>query len=252
LRIPRDRYNSPVKIRSRLLTKVIVFCGVTLIRLLFKTCRLRAVIEAPGSNPYELTGGRRYLYCAWHDQILMVVFGGRPKNMAGLVSGHQDGSYLADAMKRVGIAAIRGSSKRGGSRAMAELLQRVRDFHVAITPDGPRGPRHKMKTGIVFLASHSGRAIIPTACACRHGWRIRGNWSDMMIPFPFTTIHARGGRAFFVPPGIERDELERYVERLEGEMQRLEELVEEAAAPRRFQGPQEKDPASARDIRAAA
>ncbi|HUE14414.1 MAG TPA: lysophospholipid acyltransferase family protein [Planctomycetaceae bacterium] len=241
-----------MKIRSRLLTKVIVFCGVTLIRLLFKTCRLRVVIEAPGTNPYELTGERRYLYSAWHDQILMVVFGGRPQKMAGLVSGHQDGSYLADAMKLVGIAAIRGSSKRGGSRAMGELLQRAREFHVAITPDGPRGPRHKIKPGIVFLASHSGRAIIPTAYACSHGWRIRGNWTDMMIPWPFTTIHGFGGPLFFVPPGIERDELERYVERLEAEMQRLEALAAESAAPRRSKSPPGNNAAAAREIQAAA
>lgn len=252
LRIPANRYNLLVKIRSRLLTKLIIFFGVAPIRLLFKTCRLRAVLEAPDINPYEPTGDQRYLYCVWHDQLLMTVFGGRSKNMAGLVSGHQDGSYLAEAMKLVGIAAVRGSSKRGGSRAMHELLQRVREFHVAITPDGPRGPRHKMKMGIVFLASHSGRAIIPTAYACRRGWRIRGNWTDMMIPWPFTAIHARGGTPFVVPPGIDRDELEGYMERLEGEMQRLEALVAEAAAPRRSEGPPAKKPAPARDSRAAA
>jgi lysophospholipid acyltransferase (LPLAT)-like uncharacterized protein len=241
----------PVKIRSRLLTKAIVVIAVALTRLLFKTCRLRAVTEVD-TNPYESTGERRYLYCLWHDQILMMVFGGRPKHMAGLVSGHQDGSYLADAMKLLGIAAVRGSSKRGGSRAMGELLQRVRDFHVAITPDGPRGPRRKIKPGIVFLASHSGRAIIPGVYACRRGWRIRGNWTDMMIPWPFTEIHARGGPPFFVPPGLDRDGLEPYVERLEHEMARLEALVEEAAAPRRSKGENVQEPPQAAQIRSAA
>jgi lysophospholipid acyltransferase (LPLAT)-like uncharacterized protein len=241
----------PVKIRSRLLTKAIVVIAVALTRLLFKTCRLRAVTEVD-TNPYESTGERRYLYCLWHDQILMMVFGGRPKHMAGLVSGHQDGSYLADAMKLLGIAAVRGSSKRGGSRAMGELLQRVREYHVAITPDGPRGPRRKIKPGIVFLASHSGRAIIPGVYACRRGWRIRGNWTDMMIPWPFTEIHARGGPPFFVPPGLDRDGLEPYVERLEHEMARLEALVEEAAAPRRSKGENVQEPPQAAQIRSAA
>ena len=241
-----------MKIRSRLLTKVIVFVGVTLIRLLFRSCRLRAVTEVPGCNCYESTGDRRYLYCLWHDQILMTVFSGRPQKMAGLVSGHQDGSYLAEAMKLVGIEAVRGSSKRGGSRAMGELLQRVRQFHVAITPDGPRGPRRKIKTGIVFLASHSGRAIIPGAYACRRSWTIRGSWTDMMIPWPFTEIHARGGPPIFVPPGIERDELQRYAERLEREMERLEALVVAAASPRQSKSQPERQPASAGDTRAAA
>jgi hypothetical protein len=145
--------------------------------------------------------------------------------MAGLVSPHQDGSYLADAMQRVGITSVRGSSKRGASRAMRELLDRVRDFHVAITPDGPRGPRRQMKTGIIFLASHSGRVIIPTAYACRRSWRIRGNWTDMQLPVPFTRIHARGGPAFVVPPDLEREELEVYAARLQAEMQRQEAIA---------------------------
>ena len=248
LPIRADRYNFRVKIRSRLLTKVIVVVGVTLVRLLFKTCRLRTICETPGINPYESTGEAHYLFCVWHDQIVMTVFSGRPINMAGLVSGHQDGSYLAEAMKLLGIASVRGSSKRGGSRAMGELLQRAREFHVAITPDGPRGPRRKLKTGIVFLASHSGRAIIPTAYACRRGWRIRGNWTDMMIPWPFTDLHAHGGPPFVVPPGIDRDELERYVQRLEAEMQRLEALVAEAAATGRPDGPANSRPASLGDL----
>jgi lysophospholipid acyltransferase (LPLAT)-like uncharacterized protein len=219
-----------VKIRSRLLTKVVVFIGVALVRALFKTCRLQAVPEAPGSNPYEMTGDNRYLYSVWHDQIIMTVFSGRPKNMAGLVSGHQDGGYLADAMKLVGIVPVRGSSKRGGSRAMGELLRRVRQYHVAITPDGPRGPRRKMKTGILFLASHSGRGIIPSVYACRRGWRIRGNWTDMLMPWPCTTIYARGGPPFVVPPNLDRHQLEQYAERLEREMERLQALVDEAAS----------------------
>jgi hypothetical protein len=214
-----------VKIRSRLLTKLIAVLGVLSIRLLFKTCRLKVVLESEGINPYGSTGDRRYLYCVWHDQLVMAVFSDRTVSMAGLVSAHQDGSYLADAMKLVGIVPVRGSSKRGGSQAMRQLLERVRKLHVAITPDGPRGPRRKVKSGIVYLASRSGRAIIPCAYDCRRSWRIRGNWTDMLFPMPFTTIYARGGLPFAVPDGIGREELAVYVERLEAEMTRLARLV---------------------------
>ena len=234
LPIRADRYNLRVKIQSRLLTKLIAFLVVGLTRLIFKSCRVQIFLEEPGTCPYEPTGSRRYLYCVWHDQIMMTVFCGRPKAMAGLVSGHRDGSYLAEAMKLVGIAAIRGSSKRGGSRAMGELLYRVRNFHVAITPDGPRGPRRKIKTGIVFLASHSGRVIIPAAHVCRHAWHISGSWTDMMLPRPFTQIYACGGRPFVVPAGLDRHELQQYAERLEAEMERLEALLSEWCATSRL------------------
>ncbi|HET6324855.1 MAG TPA: lysophospholipid acyltransferase family protein [Planctomycetaceae bacterium] len=214
-----------MKIRNRYLTTLIGIVAVALVRLLFRTCRIEIATEVPGCCPYEDTGDRRFLYCVWHDDILMTVFCGRPKRMAGLVSPHQDGSYLAEAMQRVGITSVRGSSKRGASRAMRELLDRVRDLHVAITPDGPRGPRRQMKTGIIFLASRSGRVIIPTAYACRNPWRIRGNWTDMQLPRPFTKVHARGGPAFVVPPDLEREELEVYAQRLQVEMERQEAIA---------------------------
>jgi len=70
---------------------------------------------------------------------------------------------------------------------------------------------------------------VPGAHACRRAWHIRGNWTDMMFPWPFTEIYARGGPPLFVPPDLGREELERYAERLEGEMERLEKLVAEAA-----------------------
>jgi lysophospholipid acyltransferase (LPLAT)-like uncharacterized protein len=214
-----------LKIRNRYLTKLIALAAVALVRLLFKTCRIEIATEVRGCCPYEDTGDRRFLYCVWHDDILMTVFCGRPKRMAGLVSPHQDGSYLADAMRRVGITSVRGSSKRGASRAMRELLDRVRDLHVAITPDGPRGPRRQMKTGIIFLASRSGRVIIPTAYACRRAWRIRGNWTDMQLPMPFTRVHARGGPAFIVPADLDREQLELYAQRLQAEMERQEAIA---------------------------
>ena len=198
----RDSGRYAVKIRSRFLTQLFAVVAVGLVRLLFKTCRVRTMPEDPDSNCYGSTGDRRYLYCIWHDQIMMTVFTGRPQKMAGLVSAHQDGSYLAESMKLVGITPVRGSSKRGGSRAMRELLERVRDYHVAITPDGPRGPRHKIKTGIIYLASRSGRGIIPAAHSCRRAWHIRGNWTDMMIPWPFTVLYARGGPPFSSLPDL--------------------------------------------------
>ncbi len=211
-----------MKIRSPLLTKLAARLMVAAIRLLFRTCRIRVLVDRPDLNCYEPPRGNRYLYCVWHDQIVMTCFSGRPKQMAGLVSRHQDGSYLANAMQLLGIQPVRGSSKRGGDRAMRELIDRARDYHVAITPDGPRGPRRVVKPGIVFLAAHSGRGIIPAAYACRKSFHIRGNWTDMMLPMPFTTVYVRGGTPLTVPEGLSRSQLDEYVARLQAAMDRLE------------------------------
>lgn len=211
-----------LRIRSRTLTKLAVHLGVLLVRLLFWTCRKEIRGDVPDVNPYEPTGDRRYLYCIWHDQIVMTIFSGRPRSMSGLVSRHQDGGYVADVMQACGIRPVRGSTKRGGSLAMRQLIEAAGDLHVAITPDGPRGPRHRLKGGIVFLASHSGRGIVPVAYTCRRCWKIRGNWTDMMVPKPFTTIVVRGGPPIFVPPNVDRRGLEEYSALVESEMQRLQ------------------------------
>ena len=218
-----------MRIRSRFLNKVLAWGAVALLRLLFFTCRKSATWEHPDTDGCRDTKDDRFLYAAWHDEILAMLFAGRPLNMAGLVSRHQDGSILTDAMQVLGIAAVRGSSSRGGATAVRELLETSRHLHVAITPDGPRGPRHEAKSGIIFLASRTGRKVIAAGHACRRGWRIRGSWTDMLVPKPFTKTYRYCGRPMTIPPDLSRDEIEDYTRRLEAEMQRVGEIVEKKA-----------------------
>ena len=150
---------------------------------------------------------------------------------AGLVSQHQDGSYLVEAMQYFHVDAIRGSTSRGGARALRQLLDASGRTHIFITPDGPRGPRRQLKDGIVFLASHTGQTIIPTACACGNAWVIRGSWTDLVIPKPFATVHMLLGTPFVVPADLSRDELECYRDRLQAEMEQLEVRVRGVVPP---------------------
>ena len=214
-----------MRIRSPFLTRIIARAIVLLGRLLFLTCRKRYVVEVAGTNPYEETADR-YLYCVWHDHIVMTVFSGRPKSMAGLVSRHQDGSFLSETMKRLAIQPVRGSASRGGAQAMRQMLDLARERHIAITPDGPRGPRRQAKDGIIFLASHSGRKIVPVFHACRSGWQIRGSWTDMLLPRPFTTVYAFGGTPISIPPGLTREQIGEHTARLQSEMDRLAHIAD--------------------------
>ena len=211
-----------LKIRSRLLNRAAIWLGVRLLGLLFWSCRKQIIEDVPNCNPYESSGDVRHLYCIWHDQIVMTLFTGRPQDVSGLVSRHQDGGYVADVMQALSIRPVRGSTKRGGAQAMRELIDAAGDLHVVITPDGPRGPRHLPKSGIVFLASHSGRGIVPVALSCDRCWTIQGNWTDMMIPKPFARIIAHGGAPIFVPPNLMRDQLDHYLAKVQAEMDRLE------------------------------
>ena len=219
-----------MRIRSRLLTRLLGATAALICRLLFLTCRKQWRLVADGTYPYADTGEKRFLYCIWHDQIVMTVFFKRPHRVAALVSRHQDGSYLADAMRLVGITPVRGSSSRGGAQAMRQMFDAARELHIAITPDGPRGPRRQVKDGIVYLASRSGRTIVPVAIACPRGWRIRGSWTDMLIPRPFTTVFAIAGAPIHVPPDQSREQLAEHTARVQSAMERLHEVVDRWAA----------------------
>jgi lysophospholipid acyltransferase (LPLAT)-like uncharacterized protein len=220
-------------------------------RALLATCR--KVHLAPESRltlvyPPKDAGPERFILCTWHDALIVPTFVSPAPNRRQtccLVSKHQDGGYLADAMAILGYRTVRGSTSRGGAQAIKQLMDDTAGMHIVITPDGPRGPRREIKPGAVFLASQTGRRICTGAYACRHEWRIKGSWTDMAIPKPFTTIYLLTGAPITVPPNLPRIELDRYVQIVQTEMDRL---TAEAEALTRGETP----PVASHERRAAA
>ncbi len=219
-----------LKIRSPLLTKLAIAAFTRLVQLLFCTLRREFREKTPGTNPYVPSGPQRFLYCVWHDSMIVPIFAGRHVYSSALVSRHHDGSYIAGVLRMVGMSSVRGSTKHGGPSAVRKMMTTAKDRHVVITPDGPRGPRRKMQSGIVFLASRTGRAIVPTAYACTRSWKIKGSWTDLMMPKPFTKIFLLAGEPIKVPSDLSREEVARYTALVQDEMDRLGSEVERMAA----------------------
>src|SRR5690606_30728097 len=115
-------------------------------------------------------------------------FAGRHVKTVALVSKHHDGSSLSYGLQMLGIGLVRGSSSKHGASAVRELMRLPPTTHFVVTPDGPRGPEHQTKVGLVFLASRAGRSIVPTAFSAVRSWKIPGKWTSLVIPRPFTTI----------------------------------------------------------------
>lgn len=131
-------------------------------------------------------GGRRVIYAMWHEYSLNLTWTHRGRGAQVLVSRHTDGELMARFLGKLGFQSIRGSSTRGGAaafRGMLAVADGSRDF--ALTPDGPKGPRRKVKAGVVRLAAETGWAIVPTAVGFRRCWRA-GSWDRMAVPYPFT------------------------------------------------------------------
>jgi lysophospholipid acyltransferase (LPLAT)-like uncharacterized protein len=199
-----------MKLRNRTLIRFAARALALFFRTLMKTVRLHMDCAQPRSTCYEDTGDERHLFCLWHDGIIGHVFCLPAFHVSALVSQHGDGTYLADALDAIGVTPIRGSSRRGGAAALRQMLDAAADYHIAIATDGPMGPRREVKDGIVYLASQTGRAIIPAAFAARRALRPVGRWTDLIVPFPFTHTYMCVGERIYVPPDLEREQLEPY------------------------------------------
>lgn len=219
-----------MKIRNRTVIRAIAHVAAILLRGWFRLVRLRVLTETPVIDPFVKSPSEKFLYCLWHDAIFGMIISRPHHSMAGLVSLHADGAYVANMMDIFNVRPIRGSSGRRGAGAMREMMQAAEDWHIAIATDGPRGPRHEVKDGILYLASQSGRGIVPTAYTARRGWRPRGRWTDMLIPRPFTRSWIIGSQPIYVPPGLKPDQLGPYREQLQRAMEEVNQFADRIAA----------------------
>ncbi|QDT15174.1 lysophospholipid acyltransferase family protein [Alienimonas californiensis] len=225
-----------MKIRNKTLNRLLAVFAARLLTVWMRTCRVEAYSVA-GASPFAGRLGEpgrpaacgRFrtvahdpaaphtysFYPFWHEWIVPYVFVRPHAQMAGLISQHRDGGYLADAMTAVGLKTVRGSTSRGGAAAVKQIMDECADWDLGITPDGPRGPRRELKPGVAFLASRTGRPIVPTAVACSSAWVVKGSWTDLVLPKPFSRVVFCAGAPLTVPPDADRNELNAWCRRIE-------------------------------------
>lgn len=121
----------------------------------------------------------------WHDQLFMMIKGYRGPGARILISTSKDGELISRTMQCFGQDSVRGSSNRGGRAAFRHMLEIAEQpYDLAITPDGPKGPRHQIKDGLIQLARISGRAVVPIAFVCSRGHRFK-SWDRFLFPYPW-------------------------------------------------------------------
>lgn len=219
----------PVKKKSRRLGRrfrnwLIGLLGPRLVRLWIMTVRLRfhGDVRVVEGKPRAPTNG---IFVFWHQRMLILAGYFKDSGFRVLISQHGDGEMIARVIEGLGMKPIRGSSTRGGARACLEILrEEPGGLNVAITPDGPRGPRHVFQDGAIFLASRTGLPVYPVAVSARRAFQLP-TWDGFLLPFPFTRAVLALGAPIPVPADADRDTLERL--RAEAE-KRLRELTETA------------------------
>ncbi|MBN1662567.1 MAG: DUF374 domain-containing protein [Deltaproteobacteria bacterium] len=130
------------------------------------------------------------LFGHWHGDELALIALSKHSRILTLASQSKDGSIMAAALKVLGVEVIRGSSTRGGARALATLLRRLKTdrFFVSFALDGPNGPRHAAKPGIHLLACKAGLPIYQCLVTCDRQWNIPNTWNKCYLPKPFAKI----------------------------------------------------------------
>jgi lysophospholipid acyltransferase (LPLAT)-like uncharacterized protein len=170
--------------------------------------------------------GERAIIAFWHDRLLMMPVAARGQRVCVLVSQHRDGEIAARVLRRWGIEVVRGSATRGGARGFLDMVEAHRaGFNIAILPDGPRGPRHVVKAGVVYLARATGAPIFPVSATARPAARLR-SWDRMIVPLPFARVVLCAGEPLAIPAGTGREELEVHRRALEERLSDVTRSVE--------------------------
>jgi len=201
--------------------------GGWILDALFRT----ATFEVLGEENYAplRDRGTPCLMVIWHGRLLPAGYYHRGRGMVGLISRSEDGEYIARVLRRWGYDAVRGSSSRGGVPALREIVRLARSGRtIAVTPDGPRGPRQKLKPGVLAAARATGLPLVPVAAGADRAWWFE-SWDRFLVPKPFARIRVAYGSPFEVPRDAEPAEVEAIGRRLEAELNRLMDVVDGAA-----------------------
>jgi len=159
--------------------------------------------------------GGNLIFAFWHNRFVVMPYIYRcllnRSRITVIVSQSRDGALVAGFLDRYGFKTVRGSSSRGGRRAMLGLVRNIRNgWDAAVTPDGPRGPRYRVQNGIITLAAATGVPIVPVSYASSLRIIFRGSWDHFRLPLPASRIKVVFGTPLEVeekPPPSRQEEL---------------------------------------------
>ena len=166
------------------------------------------------------------IFCIWHNRLSLCLEVRRrylrqfhPDTQLGvLVSASNDGALLSVVLKSYGVHPVRGSSSRRGSQAMKELITLQRKgYDLALTPDGPRGPKYKVQGGVISLGQLTGNPIVPVSLNFSSKWTLN-SWDAFQIPKPFSRCRVCFGEPIHVARDSSAEEREDLIRQLEAQL----------------------------------
>ena len=218
-----------MKIRNPRLIRLAAWMGAGVIRLWTRTLRVRTDSRGQRTDPWDPDLRERFIYALWHENLAVAFALKNAAPLRILISQSADGELMSQMAESFGVQTVRGSSTRGGVEALDQLLELSHTCHFLTIPDGPQGPRRKVKRGLAYFASRSGMRVVPFGVGFSRAWRAR-SWDRTAIPKPGSTMTVVAGRIIQVPPDIGKRALEDYAVQIEQAIQEANDCAEAWAA----------------------
>jgi hypothetical protein len=189
-----------------------------LLRCLYRSWRVR--FEGFEPVDAEVAAGRPVILITWHGRILTCIAHYGPRyRLHAMISQSRDGDRISAVGVPLGVIPVRGSSSRGGARALLAAVRLLEKGHaLGHVVDGPRGPAGEIKPGLMLMAQRSGAAIAPMYAGSRHHWTARRSWDRMEVPLPGSRVLYRLGPLRRIPPELDEARLETARRALEAEL----------------------------------
>ena len=204
--------------------KFIGFLFYLITKIIFLSIRWKFYNEDQKSNIFNVDN--QYIFCCWHNRLFL---GPHllPRNriINALQSSHSDGMITSIAFKYLGMNVILGSSMKGGMQAFRKMVKCIQNGEsIAITPDGPKGPKETVKEGVVKLAQITGTPIVPLVWTTKK-FKLINSWDHFVIPFPFSKGVYSFGKPIYVDKKISENNFEILRLEVENEIKRLTKLI---------------------------
>ncbi len=201
--------NKPIIQMTKFLLFIEKYIGAIFVLMLGSTLKIKVLKKPPKE---------RVIYSFWHRNIIPLLFTRKYENAVIMISSSKDGELVAGPCRILGFKTARGSSTRDGIKAMKKMIRLSKEHSIAITPDGPKGPREKVKEGLIYLAYLTKLPITPIAVDIKKEV-VFNSWDGFRLPLPFSRVNISYGSPIYVSS---KEEIE---EKLSEVQKVMEELI---------------------------
>lgn len=205
------------------MNSIIIILSTAILKLFSLSCRRRHLGLSPEERLASVQANN-YIAAIWHQNLANGVFAFNKRPHIAMVSLSKDGEIATRIAKNFGFTIARGSASRGGKKALLEMIKTIKSGVLpgVLTVDGPRGPLHQVKHGVIELAKQTQVPIMPVIAFSTRAHIFKKSWDHFRLPLPFATIYSMVGEPLLIPSDTPKEQFDHFARELTTRLQQLE------------------------------